>query len=72
MRLYVTPDIQDQSVEPGFSASVGLVAFSDGAPRWNCVPRRPPPLDLAAPLGAGTARNSARLNFGFMENMVIK
>jgi hypothetical protein len=28
--------------------------------------------DLAAPTGAGTARNSARSNFGLMENMVIK
>lgn len=70
--FHVAPDIQGFSVELGSSAGVGLIASSDVALRWNCVPRRLAPRALAAPTGAGTARNSARLNFGFMENMVIK
>jgi hypothetical protein len=51
---------------------VGLVASSDVERGWNCMPCLFAPRLLDALTGAGTARNSARLNFGLMENMVIE
>ena len=64
--------IQASPSEPGSSAGVGLVKSFDVAPGWTCIPGRRVPRDLETPTGAGIERNSARLNFGFMENMVIK
>jgi hypothetical protein len=60
------------SDEMGSSDGVDTVVSSASAAGWNCIPRRFAPRVLPVPTLAGTARNSARLNFGFMENMVIE
>lgn len=60
------------SVDAGSSGDDGLDVSSDVSAGLSNILRRLALRDLAAPTGAGTARNSARSNFGLMENMVIK
>lgn len=56
----------------GASDDDGPGVACDVSAGWANILRRLALRDLAAPTGAGTARNSARSNFGLMENMVIE